>query len=88
MAGDFSVGPRGEILGRTLYYGQRILFGGFPYVLIYPLALIAAGRASLPSSDADSQKRRGNLVLLVYLLTIFAFYLEISKVGPWYIVHA
>ena len=88
MAGDFAVGPKGGVFGRTLYYGQKLVFGGFPYVLIYPLAVIAAGRASLPSSGVDSQKRRGILVLLVYLFTIFAFYLGISKVGPWYIVHA
>ena len=88
MAGDFAVGPNGGVSGRLLYYGERLLFGSFPYALIYPLALVSAGRNLLPGSGDNVAKSRGNRILLVYLLTVFAFYLGISKVGPWYIVHA
>ena len=82
---------RAEFLGRTLYYGQRDCFSAsFPYAPDLPPRSHRRWKSKLlPSSDADvTEDGVENAVLLVYLLTIFAFYLGISKVGPWYIVHA
>ncbi len=88
MSGDFAVGPGGGLLGRALYYGEKLLFGSFPYLLLYPFALIGAGRAILGRGEVAPNERRATQILLIYLFTVFAFYVAISKVGPWYIVHA
>jgi 4-amino-4-deoxy-L-arabinose transferase-like glycosyltransferase len=88
MSGDFAVGPGGGFFGRALYYGEKLLFGSFPYILLYPLALIRAGGQALGRDATAPDKRQATQILLIYLFTVLAFYVTISKVGPWYIVHA
>ncbi len=86
--GDFAAGPGGGLAGRALYYGQKLLFGSFPYVLLFPLAIYGAARAAAEKATRPDGQGDALRVLLAYLFTIVIFYLGISKVGPWYIVHA
>jgi 4-amino-4-deoxy-L-arabinose transferase-like glycosyltransferase len=87
-SGDFAVGPASGLMGRFDYYARRLIFGAFPYVLLYPIALT---RLLLPARTGGSSRETsagGLRIIFIYTLTILLFYLGISKVGPWYIVHA
>ena len=88
MSGDFAASPSGGFLGRLPDYGEKILFGTFPYVLLYPLAIIGMGRKAVASSRSGRDQQEAVRVLLAYLCATLLFYLGISKVGPWYIIHA
>lgn len=88
MSGDFAASPSGGLLGRLSYYGEKILFGAFPYALLYPLAIVGIARNAFGASRDPADEHNGARVVLLYLLATLAFYLGISKVGPWYIVHA
>ena len=88
MSGDFAASPSGGFLGRLTYYGEKFLFGAFPYALLYPLAIVGMGQKVFATSQTGRDENDGIRTLLFYLFAILAFYLGISKVGPWYIVHA
>lgn len=88
MSGDFAASPSGGFLGRLSYYGGKILFGAFPYVLLYPLAIVGIGRNAFGAWRDRPDENDGVRVVFLYLVAILAYYLSISKVGPWYIVHA
>lgn len=68
--------------GWLRYYGTRLVFGAFPVVLVYPLAL-----AELAGERDDRQRRQLQLVAL-YGLAVFAFCLAVAKRGPWYFIPA
>jgi 4-amino-4-deoxy-L-arabinose transferase-like glycosyltransferase len=86
--GGFAMSPAGGMLGRGLYYAQKMLFGSFPHVLLYPLAIVAALGIGRGFREEEARRRDGIRIVLIYALTILVFYVGISKVGPWYIVHA
>jgi 4-amino-4-deoxy-L-arabinose transferase-like glycosyltransferase len=68
-------------------YAPVLLFGAFPYVLAYPVAVIALaaryGR-ELMGLRPVSREAAGIRTLMLYFIAVFGFYILIAKRGAWY----
>ncbi|MBW2231196.1 MAG: glycosyltransferase family 39 protein [Deltaproteobacteria bacterium] len=73
---------------RVFYYAHKLLFGGFPYSLLQPIALAALAGRALRGRAIGRPTPLALRVLCLYTLAILLFYVAISKTGPWYVVHA
>jgi len=66
--------------GNLVYYGRALLFGAFPYVLVFPIAVVAVLRTP---RDAESAARWRLLALNV--AAVLFFFLLVAKRFPWYV---
>ncbi len=72
-------------------YAPVILFGTFPYVLFYPIAIVSLmgekwrGIFVKREYSVDSARIR---TLVVYGLAVFVFYIVVAKRGAWYLMPA
>jgi len=73
------------IAARGAYYAERVWFGAWPQIALLPAAWLALWPAA---RRVDSVQGVAVRVIGLYLLAVFGFYCTISKVGPWYGVHA
>ncbi len=80
-AGELGLAAR--IWSNTTYYASTLLFGAFPWALVYPLAL--AGAAAPRHRDSEGWRWT---VLLIFIAALFAFYLPIAERNRWYVVPA
>lgn len=74
-----------RIVDHASYYARRIGFGAWPQNALLPAAvasLLAGGAAR--GRDGDVTLR----VIAIQCVTVLGFYCAISKLGPWYVVHA
>lgn len=67
--------------GRAVFYARTLLFGAFPYSLVYPLAL-----AGLISTAWRCGLGAGVQLLLLYPAAVCVFYLVVAKFYTWYII--
>lgn len=65
------------------YYGRILLFGGFPWSLVYPFAV--AGAFFGPFAGERGSDARRLRLLAVFPLTILAFFVVVAKFFPWYV---
>lgn len=75
------IGFFAQIIENMRYYGFSILFGNFPYVLAFPLAIFAVFKRAM----SEPQQARWR-VIRFFPLAIFLFFIFISKKHNWYIV--
>ena len=75
--------PAIGVAGNALFYARVMLFGAFPLVLAYPLAIIG----SLPART-DQRQRAGHRLLLLYPAAVLAFFIIVSQHYSWYITPA
>jgi len=68
-----------------VYYVTALLFGAFPYSLLYPSAMAAALRAD---ASVESSKLDGWRVLGLYVAAIAVFFVFIDKRYHWYLIPA
>lgn len=65
-----------------IYYAKVMLYGAFPFVLVYPIAIV----------DLVSTRRRDDLrkvgALIIYFLMVIAFVAVLGKHFPWYVIPA
>ena len=81
---DELIGHRGtKRFGNALYYGRVLLFGAFPHVLVFPIAVVAVLRAP---RDAESAARWRLAALNV--AAVLGFFLLVAKRFPWYVMPA
>jgi 4-amino-4-deoxy-L-arabinose transferase-like glycosyltransferase len=85
---DSGSAPHASSIGHLFFYPAKIYFGAWPLVLLYPLAVISAIAAMIPGLGMPELRKPGVRIWLIYLLSVFVFYLTIRQRGPWYIVHA
>lgn len=74
----------GPLISRYMnirFYGATMLFGAFPYVLVYPLALIDV----LRETDSDEERLRWR-VLAAFVAAVLVFYVFVSKHHHWYVI--
>jgi len=84
--GGAGIAPGAGPAGRALWYGERMLFGAWPHIVLLPAALAALGPAL-----GDAGRRAGPVtarslgvaVTCAYTAAVLGFYVAISKVGPW-----
>jgi len=88
VAAQAAGGAERGLLDQALYYGQKVLFGAFPWSLLHPIALLVLAGRALRGRALGRPTPLALQVLGLFALAIVAFYLSISKVGPWYLVHA
>lgn len=70
---------------RAAYYAKRLYFGAWPQAVLAPAAIAALW----PRLAGPPDGRRDALrVMGAHLVATLGFYCAISKVGPWYVVHA
>ncbi len=68
-------------VGRNvIYYGATLLYGAFPYSLIYPLAIV--GVLATPASETQ---RQGVRLVLAFAVALLGFFAVVAKALPWYI---
>lgn len=68
------------LTGNAAYYGWVLAFGAFPYVLLYPFAILGClARGSRP------RNRSALLLLLLYPAAVFGFFAVVAKLYHWYI---
>lgn len=80
-AGDAGVLSR--LWGNAKFYGSTLLFGAFPYVLAYPVALVAV----LQNGLRDGELRRW-IPLVLFALAVLCFYLPLAERNQWYVIPA
>ena len=68
------------IFGNVAFYVSTVVFGAFPWVLVYPVALV--GVLAKPVSEVDGRCWR---LIALYAAAVFAFYVGVAKHFPWYI---
>jgi len=66
---------------RLVYYASILLFGAFPYALVYPVAL-----ADLLRTRGSAEQRARLVALGFYAMSILAFFGFVSVGHPWYII--
>ena len=71
------------IAGNALYYARVMLFGAFPLVLAYPIAIVGSRPAR-----TDKRQRLGYRVLLLFPAAVLAFFVIVSQHYSWYITPA
>ncbi len=84
MAGEASgSGWVGRPVSNALFYAKTIVFGAFPYSVIYPLAVVTLVRRS-----AWTEQPAGRPVVYAFLMASLGFYLLVAKHHPWYVMPA
>ena len=68
-----------------VYYATALLFGAFPYSLMYPFAMSAA---LWGDAGGGAPKRDGWRVLGLYVAAIVVFFVFIDKRYHWYVIPA
>lgn len=81
-------GRRGRSMGLWLnaldnakYYGRILLFGGFPYILFVPLALVGVWRHRASRRTVDYLK----IIVLTGLINVL-FFCIVARRFPWYVI--
>lgn len=86
-----------SVAGRVFFYIERAWFGAWPQIALLPAALVALWSRARQATQAGSEARLRETgsadatairVIGLYLAAVLIFYCAISKVGPWYVVHA
>ena len=78
-----SSAPGAGLLGNAAFYSQTLLFGAFPHVVVYPIAI-----GTLLAGSRDTAGRAAARLLALYPAMILAFFVVVAKSNPWYIVPA
>jgi 4-amino-4-deoxy-L-arabinose transferase-like glycosyltransferase len=78
-SGSIAAGPTGGPLANAVFYVSVLWFGAFPWSLVYPIALLRLATASRSFAEWS---------LALYGVSVFAFFLMVSKHAPWYLVPA
>jgi 4-amino-4-deoxy-L-arabinose transferase-like glycosyltransferase len=73
----------GGMLANVSFYGRALLYGAFPYALVYPFAIASALRA-----EQSSRERARQWVICSFPLVVFLLFSIVGKRNPWYIVPA
>ncbi len=76
-------GLESGLLRNTGFYVWVLLFGAFPYALVYPLAVVSGVR-----SGDTARERLPWKVLALFVLAFFVFYSIVDKHHAWYILPA
>jgi 4-amino-4-deoxy-L-arabinose transferase-like glycosyltransferase len=71
------------VLGNLRFYAATLMMGGYPWVLLYPLALLGV----LVREREGVAALRWRL-LGVFLATVIVFFTLLSKHWPWYVMPA
>jgi 4-amino-4-deoxy-L-arabinose transferase-like glycosyltransferase len=87
-SGSFVKGAAGTLAGRSVYYANVLLFGAFPSLLLVPPGALSLVGSSVAGSGADPRTLAARRVLVIFPLATLGYYLAISKIGPWYVIHA
>lgn len=69
------------LAARAKYYGRMLLFGGFPYTLFAPLALIGVWRHRASRRTTDFLK-----IITLAALIVIGFFCAVTRRMPWYVV--
>jgi 4-amino-4-deoxy-L-arabinose transferase-like glycosyltransferase len=75
--------PEATLADRIYFYAETILYGAFPYSLLYPVALVGVLRLS-GTNEAVTRRR----VIALFAVAVLGFYLTITKRFPWYMIPA
>lgn len=67
--------------GNALFYARTLLFGAFPYTLLYPVAIVG-----LVATGMRRGFSRGVKLLLIYPAAVYGFFIVVAKFYPWYII--
>ena len=71
-----------DALHSVAFYAPRILFGAFPYSLLYPLAVFLAFRIA-----GRSPEDRARLIVVAFFpAAILLFFALVPQLHPWYII--
>jgi 4-amino-4-deoxy-L-arabinose transferase-like glycosyltransferase len=68
-------------LSNVVFYARTLLFGGFPYSLAYPIALVAVLRG-----EHDELARQRWRVIALFAAAVVVFYVAVGKHHPWYLM--
>ena len=67
--------------GNAVFYARTLIFGAFPYALIYPVAI-----AGLIATGWRRGLGAGIQLLLLYPAAVYGFFIVVAKFYPWYII--
>jgi 4-amino-4-deoxy-L-arabinose transferase-like glycosyltransferase len=70
-------------LDNLVFYARTILFGAFPYSLVFPVAVIGILRR--PVDDRDRSRW---ISMAFFLASVLLFYVAVSKHHRWYVMPA
>ncbi|MCH7720811.1 MAG: glycosyltransferase family 39 protein [Planctomycetes bacterium] len=76
-----SMGIWVNALDNAKYYGRILLFGGFPYILFVPLALVGVWRHRASRRTIDYLK----IIVLTGLVNVL-FFCIVARRFPWYVI--
>ncbi|MCH7701624.1 MAG: glycosyltransferase family 39 protein [Planctomycetes bacterium] len=68
-------------ISNARYYGRILLFGGFPYILFVPLALVGVWRHRASRRTTDYLK----IIVLTGLVNVL-FFCIVARRFPWYVI--
>ncbi len=83
MAGPDLVGARTGPLHNLKFYAATLLFGAFPYALVYPIAIFEVLRRKTNPID-----RSRWTVIGLYLLVLVVFFILVARYQRWYLIPA
>jgi len=69
------------ISGNAISYAHTLIFGAFPYALLYPVSI-----AGLIATGWKRGVGTGVQLLLLYLAAVCVFFILVAKFFPWYII--
>lgn len=70
-----------NMIGRVVYYGPILLFGGLPYIIFAPLALFGVWR-----HKASRRTREYLTIITLVPVVMLVFYCTIARRMPWYVI--